>query len=239
VTTHICQVVFDAHDLKALATFWKDLLGWDITIDRPDEVEIGSDRPGDVPLGFIPTTEPKRTKNRLHLDLTSTSEEHQRETIERVLSLGGAHADIGQGDVGWSVMSDPEGNEFCVLPADHYAEPTPAIAAFCLPSTDRGRQAAFWEAATGWERVRRGLRYRGGTHLNFGGGDPPPKEGKNRLHIDVAPPADGSIDDEAERLIALGATRVDIGQRDVPWTVLADPEGNEFCILTPREPHKE
>ncbi|TDE99069.1 VOC family protein [Occultella glacieicola] len=66
---------------------------------------------------------------------------------------------------------------------------------------------------------------------------------KNRLHLDLAPGmapgivsgmAPGSRDAEVERLIGLGATRVDIGQKDVPWVVLADPEGNEFCVLGDR-----
>ena len=61
-----------------------------------------------------------------------------------------------------------------------------------------------------------------------------PEAGKNRIHLDVAPYQD---EDHAAAILALtaaGAVRVDIGQRDVPWTVLADPEGNEFCVLSPR-----
>ena len=61
-----------------------------------------------------------------------------------------------------------------------------------------------------------------------------PKLGKNRLHLDIAPPADGDQEAEVERLISLGAKRIDIGQGDVPWEVMADPDGNEFCVLTPR-----
>lgn len=58
------------------------------------------------------------------------------------------------------------------------------------------------------------------------------KQAKNRLHIDLRPDDQGA---EVERLIGLGASRVDIGQGDdVPWVVLADPEGNEFCVLGPR-----
>jgi predicted enzyme related to lactoylglutathione lyase len=56
------------------------------------------------------------------------------------------------------------------------------------------------------------------------------KTGKNRLHLDLNPT---DLDAEVERLIELGATRVDIGQGDVPWAVLADPEGNEFCVMKP------
>ena len=62
-----------------------------------------------------------------------------------------------------------------------------------------------------------------------------PKTAKNRLHLDIAPPADGDQQAEVERLVSpRGATRIDIGQGDVSWVVMADPDGNEFCVLTPR-----
>jgi hypothetical protein len=65
---------------------------------------------------------------------------------------------------------------------------------------------------------------------------PDRKSAKNRLHIDLAPPADQDQDAEVRRLEAIGARRVDIGQdRDkVSWVVMADPEDNEFCVLSPR-----
>jgi predicted enzyme related to lactoylglutathione lyase len=61
---------------------------------------------------------------------------------------------------------------------------------------------------------------------------PETKTIKNRLHIDLNPDDQNA---EVERLLALGATRTDVGQGDKPWVVLADPEGNEFCVLTARE----
>lgn len=65
---------------------------------------------------------------------------------------------------------------------------------------------------------------------------PDDKQVKNRLHIDLAPHLSDDRDAEIARLFQLGASHVDIGQRDdLPWTVLADPEGNEFCVLSPRE----
>ena len=70
--------------------------------------------------------------------------------------------------------------------------------------------------------------------MSWGGPPVNPKTGKNRLHLDIAPPADGEQQAEVERLISLGATRIDIGQGDVSWVVMADPDGNEFCVLTPR-----
>jgi predicted enzyme related to lactoylglutathione lyase len=60
---------------------------------------------------------------------------------------------------------------------------------------------------------------------------PDPKVGKNRLHLDLNP---DDQDAELRRLLGLGAKRVDVGQRDVSWIVMADPEGNEFCVLTAR-----
>ncbi|MEQ4205364.1 VOC family protein [Actinopolymorpha sp. B9G3] len=59
------------------------------------------------------------------------------------------------------------------------------------------------------------------------------KRGKNRLHLDLRP---ADQDAEVERLLALGARRVDIGQAEARWVVLADPEGNELCVLPPRQP---
>jgi hypothetical protein len=67
--------------------------------------------------------------------------------------------------------------------------------------------------------------------ITWGGPPVEPKHGKNRLHLDLAPPAGEDQQAEVERLVALGATRVDIGQGDVDWVVMADPDGNEDPAL--------
>ncbi|EID53106.1 VOC family protein [Saccharomonospora xinjiangensis] len=64
---------------------------------------------------------------------------------------------------------------------------------------------------------------------------PEGKTVKNRLHLDLSP-ADRGQDEEVRRLLALGARRADVGQGDESWVVLADPEGNEFCVLADRCP---
>ncbi|MCU1431004.1 MAG: hypothetical protein JWP95_109 [Actinotalea sp.] len=65
---------------------------------------------------------------------------------------------------------------------------------------------------------------------------PEHKSIKNRLHLDLAPRGDDDQVAEVQRLVDLGATRVDVGQGpEVTWVVLADPEGNEFCVLSPRD----
>jgi hypothetical protein len=64
---------------------------------------------------------------------------------------------------------------------------------------------------------------------------PEGKTGKNRLHLDLSP-VDREQDEEVRRLLDLGARHADVGQGDESWVVLADPEGNEFCVLAGRRP---
>ncbi|TCM47790.1 VOC family protein [Kribbella sp. VKM Ac-2568] len=80
---------------------------------------------------------------------------------------------------------------------------------------------------TPWERIGPGLVF-----VTV----PERKTVKNRLHIDLAPHTSQDRDAEIARLEGLGASRVDVGQsEDASWTVLADPEGNEFCVLSSRD----
>ena len=82
-------------------------------------------------------------------------------------------------------------------------------------------------AETPWERVGPGMVF-----VSV----PEGKTIKNRLHVDLAPHTSQDRDAEIARLEGLGARRVDVGQgSDVSWTVLADPEGNEFCVLSSRD----
>ncbi|WP_329500705.1 VOC family protein [Kitasatospora herbaricolor] len=109
------HIVIDAHDLPALARFWAAVLGWQVLSEREREVVIGPDATAPVGICFMPVTDRKTTKNRLHLDLTAPAEDREDE-IERILALGARRADVGQrGDESWTVLADPEGNEFCVV----------------------------------------------------------------------------------------------------------------------------
>jgi predicted enzyme related to lactoylglutathione lyase len=104
----------------------------------------------------------------------------------------------------------------------------------------------FWAAALGWQ-ILAALPEEDDEEVIVGANEqaypglcilrvPEPKTIKNRLHLDLAPDDADDKEAEIERLIALGATRVDIGQgADVSWVVLADPEGNEFCVLRRHE----
>ncbi|WP_327654393.1 VOC family protein [Streptomyces sp. NBC_00483] len=109
------HIVIDAHDLPALARFWAGALRWRILSEREREVVIGPDEDAPVGICFMPVTDRKVVKNRLHFDLTCAAEDRDSE-IERLVGLGARGADVGQsGDESWTVLADPEGNEFCVV----------------------------------------------------------------------------------------------------------------------------
>jgi predicted enzyme related to lactoylglutathione lyase len=113
VTLH--HVVVDTYDLPGLARFWTQALGWKILSEREREIVIGPDVSAPVGMCFMPVTDRKTVKNRVHLDLTTEAADRDAE-IERLLALGARRVDVGQtGEESWTVLADPEGNEFCVI----------------------------------------------------------------------------------------------------------------------------
>ncbi|MDQ1533924.1 MAG: hypothetical protein QOF28_1685 [Actinomycetota bacterium] len=238
--SRLVSLVFDANDPRRLARFWAEALRW--KVDETDD-EIGLAPTDGTRFGilFEPVPEPKVGRNRIHLDLTTTSDEDQQESAARLVELGGRHIDVGQRpDERHIVLADPEGNEFCLI------EPENNFLADCgrfgSITCDGTREVGyFWSAALGWPLVwdqddETAIRAPDGTGpmITWGGGPLPPKVGKNRLHLDIAPPADVDQQAEVDRLVSLGARRIDIGQGDVSWVVMADPDDNEFCVLSPR-----
>ena len=115
-----------------------------------------------------------------------------------------------------------------------------AFTQLCIDCADPEMLAGFWCSVLGWEVVE---RFDYGIDIGSSSGTQPTiafikvpdaKVVKNRLHIDVNP-VDRDQQEEVERLLALGASRADVGQGpDVSWIVMQDPEGNEFCILRTR-----
>jgi predicted enzyme related to lactoylglutathione lyase len=115
VTVSLHHIVIDARDLPAQARFWAGVLNWKILSEREREVVIGADETAPVGICFMPATDGKTVKNRLHLDLAPGPDGRDAE-VERILALGARQVDIGQsGTESWTVLADPEGNEFCVL----------------------------------------------------------------------------------------------------------------------------
>jgi predicted enzyme related to lactoylglutathione lyase len=136
------------------------------------------------------------------------------------------------------VLADPEGNPFCVMEERAEYRATGPLAALPLDSADPDRDAAFWAALTGWVPTDgtagvRTLRHPAGVGpLLELCPEPAPHAGKNRLHLDVR--RSSAEDADEDQLLALGARRLD-GPPSLPWTVYADPSGNEFCVLEPSE----
>jgi predicted enzyme related to lactoylglutathione lyase len=238
MTSDLFALSFDANYPLRLARFWSGLLHWELTADREDSVAVLPNDDTGFRLRFVAGQEKKGVPNRVHLDLTSASLEDQRETVARALALGARHIDIGQlPEDEHVVLADPEGNELCVIePGNKFLADCGFIGAINCDGTQE--VGYFWSEALGWPLVwdQNGETAiqspRGGTKIAWGGPPVAPKTGKGRLHFDLVPHTEQQA--EAERLISLGATQIDIGQGEVDWVVLADPDENEFCVLTAR-----
>lgn len=121
-------VVIDCHDPRRQAAWWAEALDWQVVFDTDEECvavprwvdeatlrDTPWDRVGPG-LVFVPVPEGKRVKNRLHLDLAPHTSQDRDAEIARLERLGATRVDVGQsGDESWTVLADPEGNEFCVL----------------------------------------------------------------------------------------------------------------------------
>ena len=245
MSSRLVQIAMKARDDSAVGRFWAEALGWGLDSEGPGVTNVEPEGltypdPRALYIDVLRVPEPKTAKNRVHLDLASTSATHQARLVARLEELGATPADVGQGEVPWTVLADPEGNEFCVLEPREIYRDTGPMAAVVVDCADPRTMARFWGRAMDWTvhdvtdrhavlRSAEGV----GPYLEFlRSADV--TTGRNRIHLDLRPYPDDDQAAEADRLRALGATDIDIGQGDVPWTVLTDPEGNEFCVLTPR-----
>ncbi len=221
-------VTFDAHDPSRLAQFWAGLLGRKVT----DGTLVPGDdtRPG---LRFVAGDTPKRGPNQVHLHLTSAEPADQQRSVATALALGGSHLDVGQlPEEEHIVLADPEGNEFCVIEAgNNYLAGTGLLGELACDGTRA--VGLFWSAALGWPLVwdqdeETAIQSpAGGTKVAWGGPPLNPKLGRTRLRFELTA---ADVPAEADRLVALGATR--LGTDPDGSARLADPDGNEFRVTT-------
>jgi len=216
-------------------------LRWEVDDETKDAIGLVPTDDTRFRLVFLPVPEQKVGHNRLHLDLTSTSIDDQQESVAGLVELGARPIDIGQSrDEGHVVLADPEGNEFCIIePENNFLAGCGRLGSITCDGTQE--VGYFWSAALGWPLVwdqdeETAIRAPDGSGPLITWGGPPvaPKIGKNRLHLDIAPSDHGDQRAEVDRLVSLGATHIDIGQGTVDWVVMADPDGNEFCLLNPQ-----
>jgi hypothetical protein len=220
------DLVIDATDGATLAAFWSAALGLRSRPagDSAADFVLEDDVPEHtVWINQVP--EPHTVKQRVHLDLHATVDE---------LRALGATADAQQES--WTVMRDPEGGELCAFPRQAATVGPYRLYALVVDAADPGAVSAWWGERLGLEAKR----YPDRPWYRLEPGDglpwlmlfipvPEPKTVKNRIHWDVW--------GETGRLLDAGATLV-TGQADSPdpqvsWDVLADPEGNEFCVFRP------
>ncbi len=234
------NVVIDATDPQALGRFWESALGTRTLTDRPEGFETRLTVPGGAVLDlcFQRVPEPPVEPQRFHLDLVGAEE--QQPVVERLLALGARYADIGQGQVPWVVLADPEGNPFCVMEGRADYVDTGPVAALPLDVADPERDRDFWAWLTGWVPVEGSglisLRHPShrGPLLELCPEAEPKTPGKNRMHLDVRLEPGDDAEEVARRIADRGGRHRQVDWGDLPWRVFADPSGNEFCVLPSR-----
>ena len=231
------NLVYDALDPHLLGSFWETVVGGETLTDEPGIYETRLSVEGGpwLDLCFQQVSEPVSASPRLHVDLLGGTQ--QDEVVRRLLRLGATHLDVGQGDVPWGVLADPEGNPLCVLEERASHSGTGPVAALPLSSADPERDGDFWAWLTGWVdgdgSAPRSLRHPSGLGpwLDLTPESAPRSGVKNRLHLDVRL-EDGEDADEVEAEIeARGGTRLRPGWGELPWRSYEDPSGNVFCVL--------
>lgn len=112
---HLRAIALDAVDPQRLGRFWSEVTGREIITSRPDLLRLASDTPGGPVLLFLRVPESKVVKDRIHLDLET---EDRAAEVDRIMALGATfHSEVKETDHEWTVLQDPEGNEFCIIQA--------------------------------------------------------------------------------------------------------------------------
>ena len=215
---------------------------WDLDDEADDEVGLVPTDDTTFRMVFRAVPVAETARNRMHLDLTTTSLDDQRASVARLVDLGARHLDIGQGrDVDHVVLADPEGNELCLIePGNAFLDGCGRLGALaCDGSQAVGR---FWSHALGWplvwdqdDETAIGAPGGAGPFITWDGGPLEPKVGRNRLRLELAPSHPSDLQAEVDRLVSLGAAALNLGQVSVGWTEMSDPDGNEFRLSSEPE----
>ena len=218
------DLCLDAGDPGVLGAFWAAALDLELhTQESGDTYLTGPTKEHTIWVNRVP--EPKTVKHRMHLDLNVGS-------VDELTALGATVLDAES--FRWTLMADPEGGEFCAFVRE--GEISQRLYEVAIDTADSAeaahRIAAWWAELLGARRVDddRGFSYVDRVpgapfdSLDFAP-VPEPKTVKNRIHLDVTT---ADVDD----LVAAGATILRAKDDEIDWTVMADPDGNEFCAFT-------
>jgi hypothetical protein len=220
------DLCLDAVDPERLGLFWAAVLGrtWEAQ-DDGDGLVTGPTPAHTIWINRVP--EAKTVKHRVHLDIYARD-------LAGLEALGATVTEPQEGTRTWTVMADPEGGEFCAFLRDQV--PEERLHGLAVDSADPRAQAEWWGAVygigltenDGWFTLE-GVPGMPIATMDFAS-VPEPKTVKNRIHWDVTAPA-------VAPLVEAGATLLRAPDDDIRWHVLADPEGNEFCVFLPLSAH--
>jgi predicted enzyme related to lactoylglutathione lyase len=220
----------DTTDGEELGRFWADVLGLGFEPDGGPGNIVGPTEGHGVAMCQVP--EAKTVKHRVHIDVKAAS---VADLEARAASVVRPEEESG---LRWTVMSDPEGGEFCAFLRTAAELPDYRFYALVVDAVDAQQIARWWGGVFGvqpqedekdafWylEHVP-GMPFEAVVFVPV----PEPKTVKNRMHLDIDA---ADIEAEAARLEALGARRVaddQVHEHGTHWILMADPEGNEFCV---------
>ena len=212
------DLCIDALDAVRLGHFWGAVLGLDFGLqDNGDACLTGPTPQHTIWINQVP--EAKTVKHRVHLDIRS-------DAAALVEAQGAAVLDATS--FPWTLMADPEGGELCAFPLVDHQRP---LASVVIDAVDHRRIAQWWADVLGAECVGDPRGFSSVTSIDGAPFDaidfvpvPEAKTVKNRIHIDV-------LTSDLGALIDAGATVLRPMAPPIRWTVLADPEGNEFCAF--------
>ncbi|MDQ4006883.1 MAG: hypothetical protein M3211_02150 [Actinomycetota bacterium] len=209
---------------EELGRFWAAALGLAFEPEQERSGRVAGTLTGPTPqhrvwMNVVP--EARSVKQRVHLDVHTDS-------VQTLVDLGATVVDVRPG---WTVLADPEGGELCAFVREQV--PDHRLYEVSIDCADPAAVASFWgdvfgtpaqhDADHGWWSVESvpGAPFESMVFDAV----PEPKTVKNRIHWDVDA-------DDLQPLLDRGATVVRARGGDIRWTVLADPEGNEFCAFT-------
>jgi catechol 2,3-dioxygenase-like lactoylglutathione lyase family enzyme len=218
------DLCIDVNDSRPASEFWARTLGLELTgfDDDPDEFKlVGPTTQHAVWPNVVP--ESHEVKNRVHLDIRARSLD-EFDDLKRLSEPG---------QFPWTVFADPEDNEFCVFVEEEATDYR--LKAVIIDCADPRAMAAWWQQVLGgtlgsneknnwhWITDIPGVPFEGFDFVPV----PEPKTVKNRVHWDIGL-NDGVKVGELE---AAGATVLRLPDDEIRWTIMADPEGNEFCLF--------
>ncbi|MDT7572875.1 MAG: hypothetical protein QOE05_3049 [Actinomycetota bacterium] len=212
------DLCIDAVDAAALGRFWAGVLHLDLKLqDSGDAMLVGPTPRHTVWINTVP--EPVTVKQRVHLDVRAAS-------VDVLAALGAHPVDVESFD--WKVLRDIEGGEFCVFVRP---DKPAGLAEIVVDTADPSAIARWWADVLGAECTDHEEGYSSLAHVPEAPFQwlafvpvPEPKTVKNRIHIDVTTA-------DVQLLLDAGAQLVRARDEEISWTVLADPDGNEFCAF--------